>query len=48
MTEKGLNKPVYIYYQLDSFCQNSWKYLKSKNIDQLRVNAESAFDYEPA
>ena len=45
---KDIDKPVFVYYQLDGFYQNSRRYLKSKNIDQLRGKTESTEDCEPA
>ena len=41
---KTINKPVYIYYQLDGFYQNSRRYVKSKNLDQLRGKSDSTED----
>ena len=38
---KTINKPVYIYYQLDGFYQNSRRYVKSKSLDQLRGISDS-------
>ena len=46
--EEDIDKPVFIYYQLDGFYQNSRRYLKSKNIDQLRGKTKSTDDCEPA
>ena len=46
--ENDIDKPVFVYYQLDGFYQNSRRYLKSKNIDQLRGITESTEDCEPA
>ena len=42
-----IDKPVFIYYQLDGFYQNSRRYLKSKNIDQLRGKKNDVEDCEP-
>ena len=44
--DKDIDKPVFVYYQLDGFYQNSRRYLKSK--DQLRGKTESTEDCEPA
>lgn len=33
---KDMNKPIYVYYQLDNFYQNHRRYVKSRNDDQLR------------
>ena len=46
--DKDIDKPVFVYYQLDGFYQNSRRYLKSKNIDQLRGKTDSTEDCEPA
>ena len=46
--KEDIDKPVFIYYQLDGFYQNSRRYLKSKNIDQLRGKTKSTDDCEPA
>ena len=46
--EEDIDKPVFIYYQLDGFYQNSRRYVKSKNIDQLRGESDSTEDCEPA
>ena len=46
--DKDIDKPVFVYYQLDGFYQNSRRYLKSKNIDQLRGETDSTDDCEPA
>ena len=40
--EEKIDKPVFVYYQLDGFYQNSRRYLKSKNIEQLRGLNENA------
>ena len=45
--EEKIDKPVFVYYQLDGFYQNSRRYLKSKNIDQLRGNKDDTEDCEP-
>ena len=45
--EENIDKPVFVYYQLDGFYQNSRRYLKSKNIDQLRGIKETTEDCEP-
>ena len=34
--DKDIDEPVFIYYQLDGFFQNSRRYVKSKNMDQLQ------------
>ena len=39
-----INNPIYIYYQLDGFYQNARRYVKSKNIDQLRGRSDSTDD----
>ena len=44
--DEDIDKPV--YYQLDGFYQNSRRYVKSKNIDQLRGESDSTDDCEPA
>ena len=46
--KEDIDKPVFVYYQLDGFYQNSRRYLKSKNIDQLRGKTEDTEDCEPA
>ena len=46
--DKDIDKPVFIYYQLDGFFQNSRRYVKSKNIDQLRGKTKDTDDCEPA
>ena len=46
--DKDIDKPVFVYYQLDGFFQNSRRYVKSKNIDQLRGKKDSTDDCEPA
>ena len=46
--DKDIDKPVFVYYQLDGFFQNSRRYVKSKNIDQLRGKTDSTDDCEPA
>ena len=46
--EEDIDKPVFIYYQLDGFYQNSRRYLKSKNLEQLRGETDSTDDCEPA
>lgn len=45
--KKNIDKPVFVYYQLDGFYQNSRRYLKSKNIDQLRGKKDDTDDCEP-
>ena len=34
--DENIDGPVFVYYQLDGFFQNSRRYLKSKNMDQLQ------------
>ena len=46
--KEKIEKPVYLYYQLDGFYQNSRRYLKSKNVDQLRGLKNDVTDCEPA
>ena len=47
--EENIDSPVFIYYQLDGFYQNSRRYLKSKEIDQLTGDdINSHDDCEPA
>jgi hypothetical protein len=46
--EEKIEKPVFFYYQLDGFFQNSRRYVKSKNIDQLRGLEDIIEDCEPA
>ena len=46
--DEDIDKPVFVYYQLDGFYQNSRRYVKSKNIDQLRGESDSTDDCEPA
>ena len=36
--DERIKGPVYVYYQLDGFFQNSRRYVKSKNIKQLQGN----------
>ena len=36
--EEDIDSPVFVYYQLIGFFQNSRRYVKSKNIDQLQGN----------
>ena len=45
--KEKIEKPVFVYYQLDGFYQNSRRYLKSKNIDQLRGKKMTTEDCEP-
>ena len=45
--KENIDKPVFVYYQLDGFYQNSRRYLKSKNIDQLRGKKMTTDDCEP-
>ena len=47
--KENIDAPVFIYYQLDGFFQNSRRYLKSKEIDQLTGDdINSHDDCEPA
>ena len=47
--KENIDAPVFIYYQLDGFYQNSRRYLKSKEIDQLTGDdINSHDDCEPA
>ena len=46
--KEKIEKPVFFYYQLDGFFQNSRRYLKSKNTDQLRGLKNDVDDCEPA
>ena len=47
--KENIDSPVFIYYQLDGFYQNSRRYLKSKEIDQLTGDdINSHDDCEPA
>ena len=46
--DKNIDGPVFVYYQLDGFFQNSRRYLKSKNIDQLRGEKDTTDDCDPA
>ena len=46
--KEKIEKPVFFYYQLDGFFQNSRRYLKSKNTDQLRGIKNNVDDCEPA
>jgi hypothetical protein len=45
--EEKIEKPVFIYYQLDGFFQNSRRYLQSKNRDQLRGKKDTVSDCKP-
>jgi preprotein translocase subunit SecG len=36
--DEKIDGPVFVYYQLNGFFQNSRRYVKSKNIDQLQGN----------
>ena len=46
---EDIEKPVFIYYQLDGFFQNSRRYVKSKQIEQLTGDDLNAHDdCEPA
>ena len=36
--KEKIDGPVFVYYQLNGFFQNSRRYVKSKNIDQLQGN----------
>ncbi|XP_020575741.1 ALA-interacting subunit 1-like isoform X2 [Phalaenopsis equestris] len=40
---KDMDKPVYVYYQLDNFYQNHRRYVKSRNDKQLR-DASKAYE----
>lgn len=47
--ENDIDAPVFIYYQLDGFFQNSRRYIKSKETDQLTGDKIDAHDNcEPA
>ena len=47
--EDDIDAPVFVYYQLDGFFQNSRRYLKSKETDQLTGDDIKAHDnWEPA
>ena len=47
--EDDIDAPVFVYYQLDGFFQNSRRYLKSKETDQLTGDDINAHDNcEPA
>ena len=47
--EDDIDSPVFVYYQLDGFFQNSRRYLKSKETDQLTGDDIKAHDNcEPA
>jgi len=47
--EDDIDSPVFVYYQLDGFFQNSRRYVKSKETDQLTGDDISAHDdCEPA
>ena len=47
--DKDIDGPVFIYYQLDGFYQNSRRYVKSKSLDQLtNQDLEDKGDCEPA
>lgn len=38
---KDMDKPVYVYYQLDNFYQNHRRYVKSRNDQQLRDKSKA-------
>ena len=47
--EEDIDSPVFVYYQLNGFFQNSRRYVKSKEIDQLTGDDKKAHDdCEPA
>ena len=47
--EDDIDSPVFVYYQLDGFFQNSRRYVKSKEVDQLTGDDINAHDNcEPA
>ena len=47
--DKTIEQPVFVYYQLDGFFQNTRRYLKSKEIDQLTGDDANIHDNcEPA
>ena len=45
--DKNIDGPVFVYYQLDGFFQNSRRYLNSKNSEQLRGEKDSTDDCDP-
>lgn len=46
---EDIEKPIFVYYQLDGFFQNTRRYLKSKEIDQLTGDDANIHDNcEPA
>ena len=48
--EEKMEKPVYLYYQLDNFYQNHRRYVRSRNDEQLRgddVDEDDLDDCEP-
>ena len=47
--KEDIDKPVFVYYQLDGFFQNSRRYVKSKEVDQLTGDDTNSHDNcEPA
>ena len=46
--DQDIDKPVFVYYQLIGFYQNSRRYVKSKNIDQLLGESDGSDGCDPA
>lgn len=47
IVKENIDKPVFVYYQLDGFYQNARRYLSSKNVDQLRGKSDKVDDCKP-
>jgi len=45
--DKNIDGPVFVYYQLDGFFQNSRRYVKSKNVEQLMGKTDSTENCDP-
>ena len=45
--DEDIDSPVFVYYQLDGFFQNSRRYVKSKNVKQLMGETDSTDDCDP-
>ena len=45
--DEDIDSPVFVYYQLDGFFQNSRRYVKSKNVEQLMGETDSTDDCDP-
>ena len=45
--DEDIDSPVFVYYQLDGFFQNSRRYVKSKNVEQLMGKTDSTENCDP-